>query len=76
MHILHSCNWTRQVYDTDIFDLNDQCRLYFFDADLFHIGQQGDTTFATCASLPLAGGSSRNLFPYTLPNQLAHDPDS
>jgi hypothetical protein len=24
IHILHSCNWTRQVYDTDIFDLNDQ----------------------------------------------------
>ena len=38
IHALHSCNWTQLVYGTDVFDLDEKCRLYFFASGLYMIG--------------------------------------
>jgi len=33
-HYLHSCNWTSRVFGTDVYDLNLDCRLFFYSIGL------------------------------------------
>ncbi len=73
MHVLHSCNWTQQVYGTDIFDLNDQCRLYYFAAGLFHISmvkrEMGAHHFRNVCSISLARKYVKKYFRYFFDGQ-------
>ena len=52
IHYVHSCNWTSRVYGTDIFDVNDKVKLFFYSLGLFTCEQSAGNYIGIAENAP------------------------
>jgi len=52
IHYVHSCNWTSRVYGTDILDINDKAKLFFYSLGLITCEQSAGIYIGIAENAP------------------------